>query len=53
MLRPLPTSLTMSLAASSMLHDKALTTGTGTGADDGASASARAGAGAGGLYERS
>lgn len=51
MLRPLPTSLTMSLAASSMLLDKALTTGTGTGADDGTSP--RAGAGVGGLYERS
>lgn len=51
MLRPLPTRPTMSLAASSMLLDKALTTGagTGTGADDGA----RARTGAGGLYERS
>lgn len=49
MLRPLPTRPTMSLAASSMLLDKALTTGTGTGAADGASART----GAGGLYERS
>lgn len=53
MLHPLPTSPTMSLAASSMLRNKALTAGTRTGADDGAGARARARPGAGGLYERS
>lgn len=41
----------MSLAAASMLRNKALTAGTGTEADDGAGARGRAGAG--GLYERS